>query len=395
VSSSKVERVPWHSIVTLGLAAFAVVSAEFLPVGILPEIAGDNGVDLGTASLLVLIPGLIAGVSAPVIVTSAGHLDRKALVALLVVILLISDAGSWLVGGFGFLLLWRFLLGLSLGGFWAIGPSFSARLAPGRPAVATSIVIAGISAGTVLGLPLGTLIQAAVGWRLAFALQAAVAAVVLILVLTCLPSGTTSPPVRVRQLVAVVAAPASRAVLILTAISFTGQLVGSTFIGALLDEHFSSWVVTLLLLVYGAVGLGANLAAPRLGLPMPRLFAIATIVITAAFAGIAVDQHQSWVLIIAVVVWGALWGALPLIAQTWTMSSVPQAPEAGSAVLVTVIQLSIAAGSALGGIAVSVGGLQFDYALGALLFAVASVLVIFKLRRGRTSKEKAVPAHVG
>lgn len=196
MTSPVVPVIAWRSIVVLGLAAFGVVSAEFLPVGVLPDIAADNSVSLGSVSLLVVIPGLIAGISAPLIVVKAGRLDRKTMVAALMVILLISNLGSWLGSGFVFLLACRFLLGLALGGFWAIGPSFAARLAPARPAIATSIVIAGISAGTVLGLPLGTLIESTVGWRSAFGLQAVLTVIVLVLVL--LPRGTITPAIAPR-----------------------------------------------------------------------------------------------------------------------------------------------------------------------------------------------------
>jgi predicted MFS family arabinose efflux permease len=370
----------WIAVIVLGLAAFVVVSAEFLPVGILPAIAADSHVPLGYGSLIVLIPGLVAGVSAPLIVTGIRRLDRKTLVLTLVAVLFVSDLASWLVHGFLVLLACRLLLGLALGGFWAIGPSFGARLAPARPAVAVSIVVAGISAGTVLALPLGALIETSAGWRVAFAFAAGLSFIVLALVVIVLPAGTTADAALPRQLLAVLKDREPRLVLILTAIAVPAQFVGSTFIGALLDRNFSEVTVPLLLLIYGVVGLGANLVAPRLGVTMPQLLTILSVVMTLIFAAFALAGHLPLVALIGVVVWGALWGVLPLIFQTWMISSVPKAPEAGSALLVTVIQLSIAAGSALGGFAIGLGGLPLVYGVGAVLFLIAFCVVILSRR---------------
>jgi predicted MFS family arabinose efflux permease len=86
---------------------------------------------------VVLVPGLVAALVAPFIVTAVDHLDRKILITATMC---------------------RVLLGISLGGFWAVGPSLGGRLvAPARQELATSIVVAGISAGTVLSLPVGQL----------------------------------------------------------------------------------------------------------------------------------------------------------------------------------------------------------------------------------------------
>jgi predicted MFS family arabinose efflux permease len=393
VSVSAAAPARWPAVVALGLSAFAIVAAEFLPVGVLPAIARDADVSLGLTSAVVLIPGLVAGVSAPLVIVGARRVDRRSLVLGLMALLLVSDAISWLTHDFGAFLFARVLLGLVLGGFWAVGPSFGARLAPQRAAVATSIVLAGISAGTVLGLPVGTLIEASVGWRWSFAADGALAVLVLTLLALVVPRASGAKAVTFADIGAVVADPTTRVVLILSALALTAQLTASTFIGALLEDlpGFTSTGVTIVLLVYGGVGLLSNLAAPRLDRSMPQLFAWISAGLTIAFALIACGTGTAWSVVVLATVWGSLWGAVPFVMQTWTITSVPDAPEAGSAALVTVFQISIAAGSAVSGVLLTLGGLSLVFAGAAALYAAGFVLVTAVLRAARAQRSATGP----
>lgn len=84
-------RTRWAAIASLGAGAFVIVAAEFLPVGILPELAKHFGVSLGAASAVVLVPGLVAGVSAPLIVALVRNLDRRLLVLATTALLVASN----------------------------------------------------------------------------------------------------------------------------------------------------------------------------------------------------------------------------------------------------------------------------------------------------------------
>ncbi|PZE56974.1 MFS transporter [Curtobacterium sp. MCPF17_001] len=388
-------RTRWAAIASLGAGAFVIVAAEFLPVGILPELAKHFGVSLGAASAVVLVPGLVAGVSAPLIVALVRNLDRRLLVLATTALLVASNLLTTVAPDFGVLLVARVLVGLSLGGFWAVGPSLGVRLAaPEKSGVATSVVLAGISAGTVLGLPLGQLVSASNGWQSAFLGAAVAAAAVLILQAITLPSlRGASAAVPLRAIAAVVARRRSRVVLIVTVLAITGQLMASTYVGAYLGAiHGSSTpLLSALLLTYGIVGLAGNLIAGRIRLSFPILFGSAAFALSVVLALLPFAESSPVAAIALVVAWGLLWGAYPFMLQSWTISLVPDAPEAGSAVLVTFLQLSIALGSAVGGLVISFGDLEAVFFGAAVLQLAAATTALTLGRRKNASPVRGTP----
>src|ERR1700757_4739077 len=81
----------WFAVGSVTIGAFAFVTTEFLPVGLLPQIAHDLGVTPGTAGLMVTIPGVIAAISAPGMMLGAGRIDRRYILIMLSVLLLASN----------------------------------------------------------------------------------------------------------------------------------------------------------------------------------------------------------------------------------------------------------------------------------------------------------------
>jgi predicted MFS family arabinose efflux permease len=81
----------WMSVFAVALGAFAFVTTEYLPVGILPQIASELGVTDGTAGLMVTIPGIVAAISAPTVMIGAGKVNRRHLLILLVMLLVASN----------------------------------------------------------------------------------------------------------------------------------------------------------------------------------------------------------------------------------------------------------------------------------------------------------------
>jgi hypothetical protein len=126
----------------------------------------------------------------------------------------------------------------------------------------------------------------------------------------------------------------SRVVLIATLVVFTSQLMTQTYIGAYLIgvAHTSATYATIALLTYGGAGIGGNLLAAKIPLSWSRLLAIPAFVMCVTVALLPGVQGSALVAELLVALWGFTWGAVPLILQSWTISAVPDEPEAGSAV---------------------------------------------------------------
>jgi predicted MFS family arabinose efflux permease len=375
----------WLAVGSVALGAFIIVTTEFIPVGLLPLMAGSLHVPLGLAGLMVVVPGLSAAVSAPLIFAGARQADRRKLILTLGGLVAISNAVASIAPDFGVVLLGRVLLGVAIAGFWTVVTPVGPKLVGPRAGTrAISFIVAGVSAGTVIGLPAGQALGNLLGWRLTFATAAAAGLVIVAAQLALLPSITADGRTRLRDLGGVFRIPSARAGLIATAIVFTGQFAASTYITPLLTEHarMSAPAVTALFFGYGTAGIIGTLIAGRLvARSRAGTFAGAALAVGAALIALprlsAVHLAEG----IVIVAWGLIWGVIPLAAQVWMLRSDPGAQEAASAANVSNMQISIAAGSALGGLLVDAAGLVTVYTVAGSIALASAVFALIAGRR--------------
>ena len=396
-STSTLPRRGWLGVSSVAVSSFATVLSEFLPIGLLPSIASDLGVSIGTAGLMVVVTGLAAAVAAPAVTVWTTRLDRRIVLVGLSALVVVADATATVAGAFPVLLIARLLLGAALGGFWAIGAGIGSRLVePGETIRATSFITAGISIATVVSLPLGAFVAAVSNWRLAFAIGGAIALIALVLQLVALPAMPSLQRVRPAVLLALFRVPRARIGLLTAALLFAAQFAAYTFISPyLLDvAGVSPDVVTIALLVFGVSGIVGNFAT---GAALHR-----SVLGTIAALGLALAASVALLPIVAqlpvgvfalLVVWGLVWGGLPLALQTWMVAATPNGTEAGLALFVTTLQVSLALGSVLGGAVVSGYGIAPDFWLAAIIaLAGTAVLLALGVRATRSSAAASDPA---
>jgi predicted MFS family arabinose efflux permease len=154
------------AIIALATSAFVYVTAETLPVGLLPQIAEGLSVSEADVGLLLTSYAALVAVSTIPLTALTMHLPRHRLMAGLVAVFAVSQAAASLAPTFLTLTLARLICALAHGIFWsAIAPA-AARLAPpGQAGRATSLVFVGNSLALVLGVPLGTALGQLAGWR--------------------------------------------------------------------------------------------------------------------------------------------------------------------------------------------------------------------------------------
>ena len=207
----------WFAVITVGLGTFTLVTNEFLPVGLLTQMSHEFRVSEGTAGTMMTVPGLVAAVTAPTFTVAAGRIDRRLVLIAMSILFTLADILGALAPNFAVMLIARFLLGLGIGGFWAIGASVGPRLVSSvHAARATAIVFSGVSIASVLGVPGGALIGGLYGWRTAFAATAVLGAIALVLQLVLLPKLNVDAPVTWAQLLKVLRGRTARAGLVET-----------------------------------------------------------------------------------------------------------------------------------------------------------------------------------
>lgn len=149
-------RGQWAAVGSMALGVFALVTAEFLPASLLPDIAADLHVSTGVAGQTVTATAVVAAVVAPLTAFGIGQMDRRRVMLLQTALLLASNALAVAASSLGVLLVARVMLGVALGAFWSLSGALAMRLAPpGRLAWALAVILTGVSVATVCAAPIG------------------------------------------------------------------------------------------------------------------------------------------------------------------------------------------------------------------------------------------------
>ncbi|MGC7095995.1 MFS transporter [Amycolatopsis lurida] len=366
-------RTGWFGVAATAAATFTVVTSEMLPVGLLTPIGSALAVSEGVAGLTLTITGLVAAVSAPLLTPVLGRLDRRTALVALVLVLAVGNLLSAWSPGFGVMVVARALVGVGMGGVWAIAAGLGARLVPGRPA-ATALIFSGIAVASVLGVPLGTYLGELAGWRAAFAVAGGLAVVVAIALAVLLPRLPAEPGLRLGGVLRLAADRRVATGLAVVALLVTGHFAAYTYVRPVLEQvsGVSPALLGTLLLGYGLAGVAGNFVAGWAVARSPRW---TLVVLGGVLAGTVLLIPLLGIgAVVLLVVWGLAYGGVSVSTQTWLLASVPRAREAGSALFVGVFNAAIAAGALAGGrIADGLGVTAVLWLGGALAIAAAVV----------------------
>ncbi|MFJ7587822.1 MFS transporter [Streptomyces sp. NPDC097617] len=337
----------------VSLGIFCLITSELLPVGLLTPVGADLGVSDGTAGLMVTAPGLVAGFCAPLVTVGAGRLDRRLVLCVLIALMVAANLGAALAHGFAVVLAARLLVGVSVGGFWAVAGGLAVRLVPechvGR---ATALVFGGVPTASVLGVPAGTLLGEVGGWRTAFAAVGVLGLLTLAALLLLLPALPPTRHVTFPELPALLRENrAVRAGVIVTFLVVTGQFAAYTFVRPILQDvsGIGAEYVSTLLLGYGVAGVAGNFLAGARD-PYRTLLVVSSSL--AAVLGLIAVLPGPVAAAALLLAWGLAYGGVSVSVQGWMLKAAPDAPEAASSLMVAMFNLAIAAGALGGGLAV-------------------------------------------
>ncbi|WP_307796603.1 MFS transporter [Actinomadura barringtoniae] len=369
----------WAAVAAVTLGTFLLVTAEQLPIGLLTDVGSALRVSEGTAGLMVTVPSLVAAIAAPVVPTLVGRLDRRLLLLSLMGLMTLANAASALAPGFAVLVASRVLVGVAIGGFWAVAGGLAVRLVnEANVPRATAIIFGGVSAANVFGVPIGTVIGGLAGWRTAFAALGALALITVVALLAVLPplnaSQAMSPWLLTRQL----RNPGVRIGILATFLLITGHFAAYTFVSPALQRlsGIDARLVGPLLFAFGIAGMAGNFAAGAALARRPyRTVQIITLTLTAAIPLFLLLGRSTIGGTALLIVWGLAFGGVSVSLQTWMIKTAPRAVEAASALWVAVFNLSIGLGALVGGIIVDSLGLPGVLWIGGAAALLAALTV--------------------
>ncbi|WP_328622320.1 MFS transporter [Streptomyces sp. NBC_00354] len=366
----------WAAVLAVALAIFCLITSELLPVGLLTPVGDALGVSDGTAGLMVTVPGLVAGLCAPLVTVGAGRLDRRLVLCVLIALMAAANLAAAVAPGFAVLLAARLLVGVGVGGFWALAGGLAVRLVPERHVGrATALVFGGVPTASVLGVPAGTLLGELGGWRAAFGAVGVLGLLALAALLLLLPPLPPTRDVTFRELPALLRGNRGvRAGVIVTFLVVTGQFAAYTFVRPVLQDvsGIDAAYVSTLLLGYGVAGVAGNfLAGARDAYRAVLVISTALTVVLGLIATLP-GAAAGTALLIA---WGLAYGGVSVSLQSWMIKAAPGAAEAATSLMVAMFNLAIAAGALAGGFAVDGIGAPAAPLTGAALMLVAAVTV--------------------
>lgn len=375
----QVETPRWWAVVAVMMGIFLLVTAEQLPIGLLSQVASSMDVTPGMAGLMVTVPGVVAAFSAPLLPVAVGRLDRRVMLTLLMVVMVIGSVLTALASSFVLLLASRVLVGVSIGGFWAVAGSIAPRLVPAvQVSKAMTIIFGGVAAASVLGVPLGTLLGDFSSWRVAFATLGGLSLLTAAALWVWLPPLPPREPVRLAVLAEQFGSQGVRVAVLTTGFVVVGHFAAYTFISPVLQDisGIAQRHVGSLLLLYGAAGILGNIAAGIYAGRHPYRAVLAIpcvlLLVVAAFPWLGVTPTSGVALLM---VWGAVFGSVSVSIQTWILRTAPNT-EAATALMAFTFNLSIGFGAMVGGRIVDGTSLPVAMWAASGLFLLGTLLVL-------------------
>lgn len=156
----------WSAVGSMALCVAMLIASEFMPVSLLTPIAADLGATNGMAGQAISISGLFAVGTSVFIATIAGRIDRRHVLMgltglMLASLILIAEAPNFAV-----LMVARALLGMAIGGFWALATATIMRLVPEESVPkALGVMYTGNALATTFAAPIGSYLGGIIGWR--------------------------------------------------------------------------------------------------------------------------------------------------------------------------------------------------------------------------------------
>ena len=353
-------------ILTLAITAFAIGVAEFIIVGILPSISAAFDISLASAGSLVGLYALALAIGTPFIVIGLGRFPRKTVLLSLIAVFLVGNLVSALAPNYPVLLFGRIITALAHGSFFAIGATVAASLArEGQASKAIAAMFAGLTLAMVIGVPLGSYLGNALGWRLPFYAVSLLAFLALLATAAWLPRQPAAKAGNALGQLAALGSPAIWAMMLVTVLGFGASFSAFTFITPILTDitGFSATGASSLLLVFGVATMIGNLLGGRMSdsLGWERTLRLLFVALALTLVALALALPYKSLMVVTVFIWGVVAFGMTPAFQTGMLSTArlhtPGAVDFASGLNISAFNLGITLGERAGSLLVESGQL--------------------------------------
>lgn len=369
---------PLASLLALALAGFVTILTEALPAGLLPQISASLGVSEAMAGQLVTVYALGSLLAAIPLTTVTQGLRRRPLLLVAIAGFMVANTVTTLSNSFVLTMAARFVAGVSAGLLWALLAGYAARMVPeAQKGRAIAIAMVGTPLALALGVPAGTFLGNAIGWRACFATMSLLALVLMLWVRIKVPDFAGHAANKRMPLRQVFTLAGVRPVLLVVLAFVLAHNILYTYIAPFLAAAGMAEHTGLMLLVLGVtsvlgiwiIGTWVDRYLRTLTLGSTVLFGLAAVLLGEA-------AHMPVMVYVAVASWGLAFGGAATLFQTAMANAARQAADVAQSMLVTAWNLAIAGGGLIGGVLLGGFGVTAFPAV-LLVLLVATLLVVW------------------
>ena len=380
----------WLPIIALAFAAFVFNTSEFLPVGLLPDIASSlNETVPFTGLILTGYAFVVAIMSLPLTIVTARFERRKLLLVLLFVFSLCHFVVPW-VESFETLFAARVGVALTHSIFWSIMTPLAARVAPhGKRAVGLAAVMGGTIVATVLGVPIGTNLGHLFGWHMSFFIIGigTGSAFVFVVIFFVLPVCEATHAGSLKSLPVILKRPGLQQLYLLTVVTVLGQFTAYSYLNPILATAggLDEGMIVTMLFVFGIAGIiGTVVASKTVDKHVETTLLSAMVIVCISLALLTITADHTPSLTVLIICWGAAMTAVCLAFQTVLLTVAPDAADVAASLYSGIFNVGIGGGAFIGSRVSEAAGFMPVAYVGAAIVGVSLLsLLVVKLKTGK------------